>query len=278
MKPARSRQLVEYLRTSYRISIRRACGVVCFDRSTYHYKHRRPEQASLRKRIRELSEARVRYGYRRIHILLRREGWTINHKRTRRLYRQEGLQLRRKTPKRKVSAKRRENRVVAAAANDCWSMDFLSDQLFDGRKIRVLTIVDNFTRVSPAIDVRLSYRGADVVTTLERIASAYGRPKRIRVDNGPEFISKELDLWAWLHSVELDFSRPGNPTDNAFAESFNGRFREECLNAYWFLSLDDARLKCEAWRKDYNEVRPHSAIGNQTPVARAFASGQACRT
>ena len=278
MKAARARQLVEYLRTSYRISIRRACGVVSFDRSTYHYRHRRPEQASLRKRIRELSEARVRYGYRRIHIMLRREGWTINHKRTRRLYREEGLQLRRKTPKRKVSAKRREDRVVAAAANDCWSMDFLSDQLFDGRKIRVLTIVDNFTRVSPTIDVRLSYRGADVVATLERIASVYGRPKRIRVDNGPEFISKELDLWAWLHSVELDFSRPGKPTDNAFAESFNGKFRSECLNAYWFLSLDDARLKCEAWRKDYNEVRPHSAIGNQTPIARVFASGQACLT
>ena len=154
---------------------------------------------------------------------------------------------------------------MATAANDCWSMDFLSDQLFDGRKIRVLSIVDNFTRVSSAIDVRLSYRGADVVATLERIASAYGRPKRIRVDNGPEFISKELDLWAWLHGVALDFSRPGKPTDNAFAESFNGRFREECLNAYWFLSLDDARLKCG----DYNEVRPHSAIGNQTPIAKA---------
>ncbi len=209
MKPARARQLVEYLRTSYRISIRRACGALRFDRSTYHYRHRRPEQASLRKRIRELPEARVSYGHRRIHILLRREGWTINHKRTRRLYREEGLQLRRKTPKRKASAKRREDRVAAAAANDCWSMDFLSDQLFDGRKIRVLTIVDNFTRVSPAIDVRPSYRGADVVATLERIASVYGRPKRIRVDNGPEFISKELDLWAWLHGVELDFSRPG---------------------------------------------------------------------
>jgi hypothetical protein len=165
LKPARARRLVDYLRTSYRISIRRACGALRFDRSTYHYKHRRPEQASLRKRIRELSEARVRYGHRRIHVLLRREGWTVNHKRTRRLYREEGLQLRRKTPKRKVSAKRREDRVIAAAANDCWSMDFLSDQLFDGRKIRVLTIVDNFTRVSPAIDVRLSYRGADVVAT-----------------------------------------------------------------------------------------------------------------
>ena len=180
MKPARARDLVEYLRTSYRISIRCACGALRFDRSTYHYRHRRPEQASLRKRIHELAESRVRYGYRRIHILLRREGWGVNHKRTRRLYREEGLQLRRKTPKRKVSAKQRQDRVIATAANECWSMDFLSDQSFDGRKIRVLTIVDNFTRISPAIDVRLSYRGADVVATLERIATIHGRPKCIR--------------------------------------------------------------------------------------------------
>ena len=277
LKPARARQLVAYLLASYRISIRRACGALRFDRSSYHYKHRRPEQASLRKRIRELAEARVRYDYRRIHVLLRWEGWSINHKRTRRLYHEEDLQLRRKTPKRKVSAKGREDGVVAAAANDCWSMEFLLDQLFDGRKIRVLTIVDNFTRVSPAIDVWRSYRGADVVATLERIASVHGRPKRIRVDNQPEFISKELDLWAWLQNVELDFSRPGKPTGNAFAESFNGKFRTECPNAYWFLSLGDARLRCEA-RRDYNEVRPHRAIGNQTPVAQASSSGRACLT
>ena len=190
----------------------------------------------------------------------------INHKRTQRLYRLEGLQLRRKPPKRKVSAKAREDRVAAAKANDCWSMDFLSDQLFDGRKVRVLAIVDNFTRVSPAIEVRFTYKGIDVVSTLERIAAEYGRPRCIRLDNGPEFISKELDLWAWRHDVTLDFSRPGKPTDNAF------------VNAHWFLSLEDAREKCEAWRRDYNEVRPHSAIGHQTPMARASASGQACLT
>jgi putative transposase len=177
--------------------------------------------------------------------------------------------LRNKSPKRKVAAKLRDDRTAATAPNECWSMDFLSDQLFDGRKIRVLTIVDNFTRLSPAIDVRSSYRGADVVSTLERVSGIYGRPKRIRVDQGPEFISKELDLWAWMNGVTLDFSRPGKPTDNAFAESFNGKFRAECLNTSWFLSLDDARSKCEAWRTDYNEVRPHSSIGNQTPIERA---------
>lgn len=278
MKPARARKLVDYLRTSYRISIRRACRAYPLDRSSYHYKSRRPEQAPLCKRIREIAETRVRYGYRRIHVLLRREGWRVNHKRVRRLYNEEGLQLRNKSPKRKVAAKLRDDRTAATTPNECWSMDFLSDQLFDGRKIRVLTIVDNFTRLSPAIDVRLSYRGADVVSTLERVSGVYGRPKRIRVDQGPEFISKELDLWAWMNGVTLDFSRPGKPTDNAFAESFNGKFRAECLNASWFLSLDDARSKCEAWRTDYNEVRPHSSIGNQTPIECARASGQACLT
>jgi putative transposase len=187
-----------------------------------------------------------------------------------------GLQLRNKTPKRKVKAKLRDDRTAASAPNECWSMDFLSDQLFDGRRIRVLSIIDNFSRVSPALDVKMSYRGADVVETLERVAVTHGRPKRIRLDNGPEFISKDLDLWAWSHGVVLDFSRPDKPTDNAFAESFNGRVRAECLNAFWFLSLDDARVKCEAWRVDYNEVRPHSSLGNQTPMEHAFASGQAC--
>jgi putative transposase len=278
MKPARARKAVDHLRTGYRISIRRACRAFPLNRSTYHYRHRRPEQAPLRKRIRELAETRVRYGYRRIHVLLRREGWRVNHKRVRRLYIEEGLQLRNKSPKRKVSAKLREDRAVATAPNECWSMDFLSDQLFDGRKIRILTIIDTFTRLSPAIDVRPSYRGSDVVETLERIAPIYGRPKRIRVDNGPEFVSKDLDLWAYLNGVVLDFSRPGKPTDNAFAESFNGKFRAECLNAYWFLSLDDARSKYEAWWTDYNQVRPHSSIGNQTPIERARASGQACLT
>ena len=158
-----------------------------------------------------MAATRVRYGYRRIHVLLQREGWQINHKRTRRIYRELGLQLRNKTPKRKVKAKLREDRVQAAAPNECWSMDFLSDQLFDGRKIRVLSIVDNFTRLSPALDVRHSYKGSDVVNTLERIAGQYGRPQRIRVDNGPEFISKDLDLWAYQHDVVLDFRALANP-------------------------------------------------------------------
>jgi putative transposase len=158
-------------------------------------------------------------------------------------------------------------------------MDFVHDQLFDGTKIRALTIVDVLSRVSPAIGVRKSYRGAHVVETLERGAAEFGYPKTIRVDNGPEFVAKELDLWAYMKGVTLDFSRPGKPTDNAFIESFNGKFRTECLNANWFLSLDEARVKCEAWRRDYNEVRPHSAIGNRTPMElHRIAASPASRT
>lgn len=217
------------------------------------------------KRIKEIAETRVRYGYRRIEVLLRREGWRVNHKRVRRLYGEMGLQLRNKSPKRRVKAKLRQDRTAATAANQVWAMDFVHDQLFDGRKIRILTIVDTFSRYAPAIDVRASFRGIDVVETLERIALETGCPRTIRLDNGPEFISKELDLWAFLHDVTLDFSRPGKPTDNAYIESLNGKFRTECLNANWFQSLDEARRKCEAWRRDYNEQRPHSALGQKVP-------------
>ena len=177
-----------------------------------------------------------------------------------------GLQLRSKSPKRRVKAQLREDRSPATAANQVWAMDFVHDQLFDGRKIRILTIIDTFTRLSPAIEVRQNFRGSDVVKTLELVSRVLGCPQTIRLDNGPEFISKELDLWAFMRDVTLDFSRPGKPTDNAFIESLNGKFRTECLNANWFLSLDEARQKCEAWRRDYNEVRPHSAIGNQVPA------------
>lgn len=266
--------MVDHLRAAWRVSARRACAVLKAPRSTYHHRSRRGAQAELCQRIREIAETRVRYGYRRIHVLLRREGWAVNAKRVWRLYRLEGLQLRSKTPKRKVSAKLRQDRLAAGAPNDIWAMDFLSDQLFDGTRIRILTIVDAHSRISPAIDVRLSYRGADVVETLERVTTCYGLPRQIRLDNGPEFISRDLDLWAYARGVVLDFSRPGKPTDNAFAESFNGKVRAECLNANWFLSLEDARRKCEAWRVDYNEVRPHSSIGHRAPIELANAAGQ----
>lgn len=236
-------------------------------RSSYHYRPRGDDQADLKKRIKEIAETRVRYGYRRIHVLLRREGWNVNAKRIYRLYKEMGLQLRNKTPKRRVKAKLREDRVQATHSNEIWAMDFVHDQLVTGRKIRILTIVDIFSRFSPATDPRFSYRGEDVVQTLERVCSQTGYPKSIRVDQGSEFISRDLDLWAYQKEVILDFSRPGKPTDNAFIESFNGKFRAECLNTHWFMSLDDAHQKMEEWRRDYNEVRPHSAIGYKPPIS-----------
>jgi putative transposase len=245
--------------------------VLLVDTSTYHYRSRRPDQAPLRLRIREIAEARVRYGYRRVHVLLRREGWAVNHKRTYRLYKQEGLCLRRKIPRRRVKAALRDDRAPPSQANEVWSMDFMADQTFDGTRLRILTVIDASTRISPAIDVRTTYRGIDVVETLERITAVYGRPRRIRVDQGTEFTSKDVDLWAWKNGVVMDFSRPGKPTDNAYAEAFNSRVRAELLNANWFLSVSDARVKCEAWRREYNELRPHGSLGYQTPMEQAQA-------
>jgi putative transposase len=235
-------------------------------RSTQQYKSKSDDQANLKRRIKEIAETRVRYGYRRIHVLLRREGWAINAKRVYRLYHEMGLQMRNKTPKRRVKAKLRDDRKEAIAVNEAWAMDFVHDQLVTGRKLRVLTVVDTFSRFSPVVDPRFSYKGENVVRTLDQACKIFGCPKSIRADNGPEFVSRDLDLWAYQNDVILDFSRPGKPTDNAFIESFNGKFRAECLNAHWFLSLDDARSKLEDWRRDYNEVRPHSAIGYKAPI------------
>jgi putative transposase len=223
------------------------------------------EQAALRIRLRDLAYTRASYGYRRLHVLLQREGWEINHKRVYRLYKLEGLMMRPKRPRRRVAARRRMERVDAMAPNESWSMDFMSDELFNGQRIRLLTLVDNFTRESLAIEVDTHLGGHRVVEVLQQISMERSLPKTIRLDNGPEFISKILDQWAYLNGVELDFSRPGKPTDNAFIEAFNGRLREECLNENWFLSLEDAREKINTWREEYNIRRPHGALGNLSP-------------
>lgn len=218
-------------------------------------------------RIKEICQTRVRYGYRRIHVMLQRDGWKVNQKKVRRIYNELGLQLRNKTPKRRVKAKLRDDRQESVQPNETWAMDFVHDQLATGKKIRVLTVVDTFSRFSPILDPRFSYRGEDVVQSLEKTCAKLGYPKAIRVDQGSEFISRDLDLWAYANNVILDFSRPGKPTDNAYIEAFNGRFRAECLNAHWFLTLDDARQKIEDWRNYYNEVRPHGSIGHKAPIS-----------
>jgi putative transposase len=190
----------------------------------------------------------------------------VNVKKVHRIYNEMGLQLRNKTPRRRVKAKLRDDRRPATQPNETWAMDFVHDQLATGRKIRVLTVVDTFSRFSPIVDPRFSYRAQDVVAALEQACSTIGYPTTIRVDQGSEFVSRDLDLWAYGNGVTLDFSRPGKPTDNAYMEAFNGRFRTECLNAHWFMTLADSQEKLEAWRRYYNEERPHGAIGNKAPI------------
>jgi len=257
------------LRAAYQISERRACHATGFERSSQRYKSGRDPQVGLRIRLKDLAAVRIRYGYRRLHVLLRREGWAVNHKRVYRLYSEEGLSIRTKLPRRKRAWRYRTGRPAIAAPNDVWAMDFMSDALFDSRPFRLLTVVDCCSREGLATVPRANFRAFHVVEVLDRLVLNRGKPKTIRVDNGPEFAGRLLDQWAYLNGVELDFSRPGTPTDNAFIEAFNARIRAECLNASWFFSLADARERIEAWRIDYNTERPHSALGHLTP--RAFA-------
>ena len=266
MKPAQRRELVHYLRVGFKVSERRACRVIPIARATQRYQSQAKDQSALKIRLRDLAQGRVRYGYRRLHVLLAREGWQVNHKRVYRLYRLEGLSLRLKTRKKRVSGLRGP-KPVATQPNECWSMDFMADRLVDGRRFRVLTFVDNVSRVSPAIVADGGLTGERVVAALDQLLAAGQRPQTLSIDNGPEFISKALDAWAHRHGVRLEFSRPGKPTDNAFIEAFNSRFRDECLNVHWFASLEEARTIIEAWRVDYNTERPHGALGQQTPAA-----------
>jgi putative transposase len=250
----------------YRVSIRKACMVIMIYRSVWYYKSVRRDDTVIRRRMKEIAMVRVRYGFNRIFTLLRREGWRDNHKRIYRLYCLDGLNLRTKRNKRSRAGAHRMERPDLNTVNKCWSMDFVADQLFDGKKFRALTVVDNYSRKCHAIEVGQSFKGTDVVNVINRITAEAGiLPERIQVDNGSEFISKEFDRWAYENHVTLDYSRPGRPTDNPFIESFNGSLRDECLNTNWFLSLEDARFKIESWRRDYNEYRPHSSLQGLTP-------------
>jgi len=245
------------------LSERRACRFLGFARSSQRYRTRRPPRQELRERLHTLATLRPRWGYRRLHRLLRREGWTHNRKLTQRVYREEGLHVRRR--KRKRVAVPRTPLAAPMGRNERWSMDFVSDALGDGRKFRSLTLVDDFTRESPAIEVDVSLPGERVVRVLDRVAGARGYPKTIVCDNGPEFRGEALDQWAHRHQVQLAFIEPGKPVQNAYIESFNGKLRDECLNENWFVSLYDAQQTIEAWRVDYNALRPHSALDDRTP-------------
>ena len=267
VKPVRRRELVRHLEAVYAVSERRACSASGFGRASHRYASRRDPAIPLRLRLKELAEARVRYGYRRLHILLQREGWRTNHKKIYRIYSEEGLSIRTKSPRRRRASRYRIGRSSAAGMNDVWAMDFMSDRLFDGRPFRILTIVDCHTRESLSSAPRTNFRAYQVIEELDRLLRLRGKPRSLRVDNGPEFAGRMLDQWAYLNGVTLDFSRPGKPTDNAFIEAFNSRLRQECLNASWFLSMADARARIEEWRCDYNQNRPHTSLGGLTPEA-----------
>jgi putative transposase len=224
----------------------------------------RPDEEAIRKRLKELAQIRRRFGCPRLHVMLRREGFRMNHKRTERIYKQEGLSLRIRRRKKRSSLLRIEI-PKPRHPNHIWSMDFMRDSLANGRSIKVLAVVDEYTRKCFRIEVDTSINGMRVVRTLGEIGQRAGLPEILIVDNGPEFISKALDAWAYQRGIKLAFIRPGKPVENAYIESFNGHFRDECLNENWFLSLDHARRIVEAWRLDYNTVRPHSSLGYRPP-------------
>ncbi len=251
------RTAVTSVTTTAGISERRACRFTGFARSSQRYVTRRPPRTELRERLRTLAGQRPRWGVRRLHVMLRREGHAVNRKLVARLYREEGLTVRRRRAK-KLVAIPRVPLPVPAGPNERWSMDFVSDALGDGRAFRALTIVDDFTRECPAIAVDTSLPGERVVQVLEQLPGTRGLPRAIVLDNGPEFTSHVLDQWAHRRGVALQFIAPGKPVENAYIESFNGRFRDECLNESWFVSLADAQYTIEAWRVDYNVTRPHS--------------------
>jgi len=275
LRPEQRRELVGRVRSAYDISQRRACWSLRVSRTSIRYESIRPPQDDLSMRIREITEVRTTWGSRRVHVLLLREGWQVNHKRVRRLYRLEWLNLRTKRPRRRTATVPRQLRAKASRRDERWScliIDFMSDQLQDGRRIRVLTIVDQYTRETVAMEVRGSFKSIDVIKVLNWRSRSHRKPSVIQVDNGSEFTSGEFDAWASRANASRDFSRQGKPTDNAFIESFNARVRAECLNANVFESLEDARNILTNWRLDYNRVRPHSALGMLTPKEFAESS------
>jgi putative transposase len=257
--------LAGWIRERFQVATTRACELARFSRAAFYRKSKAKDQSALRLRIRELAHARPRFGYQRIHVMLRREGWPVNKKRVRRLYRLDGLQLRMRIRRRKHMCLHRGPVPVPSAPHERWSMDFVHDQLFDGRPFRILTSVDQLSRASPLLEVAFAMSGQRVADAIDARPADVPLPASITVDHGTEFTSKALEDWAWRRGVKLDFIRPGKPMESGHIESFNSRQRDECLNVMQFMSIEDARAKIEAWRIDYNRNRPHSSLGHLTP-------------
>lgn len=268
------RQAVEVMCSEGNVSERRACGLIPMHRGTCRYRGRRSEDPRLRERLRELAAARRRFGYRRLQVLLRREGFPVNHKRVYRLYVEEKLGLRRKRGRRRMpTTAARVPLKRPVCPDEVWTMDFTQDAFASGRKFRTLNLMDGFTRYALRIEVDTSLPGLRVVRVLEDLKTRGRKAEAIVIDNGTEFTSQVVDQWAYENQVQLHFIPPGRPMENGYMESFNGKFRDECLNENWFVDLADARQKIEEWRCDYNQERPHSALGYLTPAE--FAQGSA---
>jgi len=261
----RRKAIAEWVQGGFRVSERRVCRLLRLCRSTKRYVGRRDPQLALRRSLRQLASVRVRFGYRRLTILLRREGWRVNAKRVYRLYTQEELAARTKVRK-KIARRRPVIVEVATAPNQRWSMDFVTPRLEDGRLFRILTVLDQYTRECVAILAKAHLSGQDVASVLDGAVAVRGRPASITVDNDSEFAGRVMDVWAHRHGVQLAFIRPGRPTENSFIETFNGRLRDECLNVELFASMSDATRLLGAWREDYNHHRPHSSLGDDTPA------------
>lgn len=271
--PTARRAAVSFIRDRYGLSERRACELASAARSTVRYESGQEQRdQALRELLECMAAEKPRYGYRRLHTLIVRAGEVVNHKRVFRVYRHAGLAVRRKKRK-KVAQANRQPRVVPTAANEQWSMDFMGDSLADGRAFRVLNVVDDATRECLASEVDTSLPGTRVTRVLDRLVAERGKPKRIIMDNGPEFTCKALDVWAYENDVELVFIRPGKPIENCLVESFNGKMRDECLNMHWFTSVRDAQRTIELHRLDYNHVRPHSSLGGLPPSVFAREAG-----
>jgi putative transposase len=264
VKPAEKRCAVDYAVDEHKLSMARSCGLVEMERSSYSYRTVARSDELLREALKQAAATHRRWGYRFLMTVLKREGFTDNHKRVYRIYREEGLQVRQR--KRKRTAKWRGEKPNAPdQINARWSMDFVQDSTARGQKIRILNILDDCTRRCLRIEVDTSLSGERVVRKLDQVIELHGKPEALLMDNGPEFTGKRLDKWAYKNDVKLQFIEPGKPMQNGFVESFNGKFRDECLNENWFANLTEARHIIENWRKKYNEIRPHSSLSYLTP-------------
>ena len=262
--PAAKRAAVECVRQEHQLSERRACRLTGQHRSTQRHQSQKRQIEGLEERLLEHAAERPRFGYKRLTMLLQRDGFRVNHKRIYRMYMAQGLTVRRKKRNR-ASQAAREALPSAEAVNDCWSMDFLSDALTDGRALRVFAAIDDFSRRGVAMEFDVALPAERVTRALDEAIEAYGKPRRIRTDNGPEFTSRAFDAWCYANEIEHHFIRPGKPVENAFAESFNSRIRDEFLNQHCFRSLRHVRDLGADWREDYNAMRPHTSLGGLSP-------------